>query len=108
MDILFFLSDVTGLTVTMLSAFIASILLGIISGILGSFIVLRRLSLMGDALSHAVLPGVAVSYMLGINVLIGATVSGILGAILIQFIIKHSFAFWTFYKHSTLPSLNNY
>lgn len=90
MDILFFLSDVTGLTVTMLSAFIASILLGIISGILGSFIVLRRLSLMGDALSHAVLPGVAVSYMLGINVLIGATVSGILGAILIQFIIKHS------------------
>jgi ABC-type Mn2+/Zn2+ transport systems, permease components len=62
-DILFFLSDVTGLTVTMLSAFIASILLGIISGILGSFIVLRRLSLMGDALSHAVLPGVAYYFL---------------------------------------------
>lgn len=90
MDILFSLSDLTGLTVTMLGAFIAAILLGTISGILGSFIVLRRLSLMGDALSHAVLPGVALSYMLGINILIGATLSGILGAVLIQFIIKHS------------------
>ena len=45
---------------------------------------------MGDALSHAVLPGVAVSYMLGINMMIGATAFGLLAAVLIEFIIKKS------------------
>ena len=42
--------------VSMFNALLASVILGITSGVLGSFIVLRRLSLMGDALSHAVLP----------------------------------------------------
>lgn len=90
MDILFHLSDSTGIPVTMINALLTAVLLGIISGILGSFIVLRQLSLMGDALSHAVLPGVAISYMLGISMLFGATVFGILGATLIQFIVKQS------------------
>ena len=45
------------------TALITSILVGIMSGVIGSFIILRGLSLMGDAISHAVLPGVAVSYM---------------------------------------------
>lgn len=39
-------------------------LLGIVSGVLGSFAVLRRQSLMGDALSHAALPGVAIAFLL--------------------------------------------
>lgn len=47
------------------NALFTSILVGIISGVIGSFIVLRGMSLMGDAISHAVLPGVAISYMLG-------------------------------------------
>lgn len=45
---------------------------------------------MGDAISHAVLPGVAVSYMLGINFFIGAVVTGILTAIGIGFISQNS------------------
>ena len=40
------------------------------SGTVGCFIILRGMSLMGDAISHAVLPGVAISYILGINFLL--------------------------------------
>lgn len=73
-----------------LNAGLSAIILGIVSGVLGSFIVLRKMSLMGDALSHAVLPGVAISYILGINVLLGASVFGLIAAILIQFITNRS------------------
>lgn len=62
-------------------ALVTSIMVGIISGIIGSFIVLRGMSLMGDAISHAVLPGVAISYMLGISYFYGAVVAGVLAAV---------------------------
>ena len=42
----------------------------VVSGTVGCFIILRGMSLMGDAISHAVLPGVAISYILGINFLL--------------------------------------
>lgn len=45
---------------------------------------------MGDAISHAVLPGVAVAYMLGINILLGASVFGVLAALLIGFVASKS------------------
>lgn len=73
-----------------LNAVFSAIILGIVSGVLGSFIVLRKMSLMGDALSHAVLPGVALSYILGVNMLVGASLFGLLAAILIQFITNRS------------------
>ena len=72
------------------TALITSILVGIMSGIIGSFIILRGMSLMGDAISHAVLPGVAVAYMLGINILFGASVFGILAALLIGLVTLKS------------------
>ena len=59
-------------------AFATSVMVGIICGVIGSFIVLRGMALMGDAISHAVLPGVAISYMLGINYFYGAVATGIL------------------------------
>ncbi|AIQ47259.1 manganese ABC transporter substrate-binding protein [Paenibacillus sp. FSL R7-0273] len=73
-----------------LNAGLSAVILGVVSGVLGSFIVLRKMSLMGDALSHAVLPGVALSYILGINILLGASLFGLLAAILIQFITSRS------------------
>lgn len=72
------------------SALITAVMVGIMSEIIGSFIILRGMSLMGDAISHAVLPGVAVAYMLGINILIGASVFGILAALLIGFVASKS------------------
>lgn len=47
-------------------ALITSIVVGIACGTVGSLVILRGLSLMGDAMSHAVLPGVAVSFILHI------------------------------------------
>ncbi|CAM3133791.1 metal ABC transporter permease [Lactiplantibacillus plajomi] len=72
------------------SALITAIMVGVMSGMIGSFIILRGMSMMGDAISHAVLPGVAVAYMLGINVMIGASFFGILAAGLIGLVASHS------------------
>jgi ABC-type Mn2+/Zn2+ transport system permease subunit len=71
-------------------ALFTSIIVGIICGVIGAFIVLRGLSLMGDAISHAVLPGVAISYMLGISYFYGAVATGILTAIGIGVISQNS------------------
>lgn len=84
------LSQFTNIPVYMLNAALSAIILGIVSGIIGSFIVLRKMALMGDALSHAVLPGVALSYILGINMLIGASVFGLLASVLIEYIHSKS------------------
>ena len=62
-------------------ALITSIVVGIICGVIGSFIILRGMALMGDAIAHAILPGVAISYILGINYFYGAVVVGVLTAL---------------------------
>ena len=49
------------------NALITALVIGIVGGAVGCFIILRGMSLMGDAISHAVLPGVAISFILGIN-----------------------------------------
>lgn len=85
-----YLSQLTNIPIYILNAGLSAIILGVVSGIIGSFIVLRKMALMGDALSHAVLPGVAISYMLGINMLVGASIFGLIAAILIQFISARS------------------
>lgn len=71
-------------------ALFTSVSVGIIAGVIGVFIVLRGMSLMGDAISHAVLPGVAISYIIGTNYLIGASTFGILAALLIGFVTDKS------------------
>lgn len=71
-------------------ALITSIVVGIICGAIGSFIILRGMALMGDAISHAILPGVAISYILGINYFYGAVVVGVLTALGIGVISEKS------------------
>ncbi|HGI4767381.1 TPA: metal ABC transporter permease subunit [Streptococcus agalactiae] len=72
------------------NAFITAIVIGIVAGAVGCFIILRLMSLMGDAISHAVLPGVAISFILGINFFIGAIVFGLLSSIIITYIKENS------------------
>ena len=57
---------------------------------MGSIIVLRGLSLMGDAMSHAVLPGVALSFLFNIPMFIGALITGMLASLFIGFITSNS------------------
>jgi ABC-type Mn2+/Zn2+ transport system permease subunit/Mn-dependent DtxR family transcriptional regulator len=71
-------------------ALIAGVLVGLMCGLLGSFIVLRNMSLVGDALAHAILPGIVVSFVLvGYNVFgffLGAVGAGLLTAFAITWI----------------------
>lgn len=57
-------------------ALLTAVMVGVICGVLSCYIVLKRWALLGDAISHAVLPGVAVAYLLAIPFSIGAFVSG--------------------------------
>lgn len=72
------------------NALITAIVIGVVSGTVGCFIILRGMSLMGDAISHAVLPGVAISYILGINFFIGAILFGLFAAVIITYIQNNS------------------
>ncbi|MDM7653396.1 MAG: metal ABC transporter permease subunit [Lactococcus cremoris] len=69
---------------------ITAVVIGIVSGAVGCFIILRGMSLMGDAISHTVLPGVAISYILGINFFIGAIAFGLLSSLIITYIKNNS------------------
>jgi manganese/zinc/iron transport system permease protein len=68
-------------------------LLGIVSGALGTYAVLRRQSLLGDAISHAALPGVAIAFLLTGNkapliLVLGAAIAGWLGTLLIMSVVR--------------------
>lgn len=74
---------------------LGSILLGIISGVLGSFAVIRKESLLGDAISHAALPGIVLVFLFTGNkntemLLLGALISGLLATGLILLIERYS------------------
>lgn len=72
------------------NALITALVIGLVAGVVGCFIILRGMSLMGDAISHAVLPGVALSYIFGFNYFLGATVFGVLASVIITFIKNNS------------------
>ena len=67
-------------------AALTAVVIGIVSGVVGSLIILRGLSLMGDAISHAVMPGIAISFFFGANIFLGALISGLLAAAGIGFV----------------------
>lgn len=72
------------------TALLTAGLIGLVAGVIGPFIILRGVSLLGDAISHAVLPGVVISYLLGINYIIGASLFGLMAALFIRFTHNHS------------------
>ncbi|MRX72423.1 iron chelate uptake ABC transporter family permease subunit [Bacillus lacus] len=72
-----------------------TLLLGVSSGVLGSFALLRKQSLVGDAVAHAALPGVCLAFMasgrMSLPILLaGAALTGLIAAFLIGFITKHT------------------
>jgi manganese/iron transport system permease protein len=67
---------------------IASIVVGMLCAIIGCYVILRSMAFLGDALAHAILPGVAVAYLFGVNLLLGALAAAILVAILINYFTK--------------------
>lgn len=69
---------------------IVAIVVGIICAVVGSYLMVQRLALLGDAISHSVLPGLAIAYLMGANIFIGAFVAGIISTIFINLIRTRS------------------
>jgi manganese/zinc/iron transport system permease protein len=70
-------------------------MLGLVAGALGCFAVLRRQSLLGDAISHAALPGIVLAFILTgtknpLVLVLGAALAGWLGTLVITVIVRHS------------------
>jgi manganese/zinc/iron transport system permease protein len=70
-------------------------ILGLVSGALGCFAVLRKQSLMGDAISHAALPGIVLAFMLtrskaSLVLVLGAAVAGWIGMLLLLSIVRYT------------------
>jgi manganese/zinc/iron transport system permease protein len=83
------------MTFTLRNVLLGSSLLGVICGILGTFALLRRQSLLGDALAHAALPGVCIAFLIAgtkdpLVLLAGALASGTLGALIILGVVRWS------------------
>ena len=70
-------------------AFFVAILISIMTPLVGNIIVLKRLSTVGDALSHNSLAGVAIGLYIGINPVLGAVIFAIIAAILIEILRKY-------------------
>ncbi|ROR23967.1 manganese/zinc/iron transport system permease protein [Mobilisporobacter senegalensis] len=89
-NLIYIFKDYTFQTVAL-----GSMILGLISGVLGSFAVLRKQSLLGDGVSHAALPGVVMAFVLTGSkdtqiLLLGALISGLMATLFIISIVKHT------------------
>lgn len=69
-----------------INALLAAIVMSVLTGIVGTYIVSRKLVFMSGGISHASFGGLGIAWYLGINPMIGATIFGILAAIAIEFI----------------------
>jgi manganese/iron transport system permease protein len=64
-------------------ALLAVVVLGVLAGAVGVFVVLRRLAFVGDALTHTVFPGVVIAFLVGQSIFIGALVAALVSALLL-------------------------
>ncbi|MCU0516107.1 MAG: metal ABC transporter permease [Oscillatoria sp. Prado101] len=69
---------------------IVAILVGLICAVTGSYLMVQRLALLGDAISHSVLPGLAIAFLLGANIFLGAFIAGVLSTMAIAWIRTRS------------------
>ena len=80
---------------TVRNALVGAALLGVLSGVLGTFAVLREQSLLGDALSHAALPGICIGFLIAGGrqlwpLVLGALAAGATAALLVLVLTNHS------------------
>jgi manganese/iron transport system permease protein len=71
-------------------ALFVAILVGAVSSVLSCYLVLKGWSLMGDAISHAVLPGIVIAFVLGIPLAVGAFAAGLSCAVLTGYLKENS------------------
>ena len=71
-------------------ALLASAMVGIVCAVVGTYVVLRGIAFIGDAIAHAGFPGIVVAYMVGIPFYIGAAVAAVGTALAIGFVTKRA------------------
>ena len=59
----------------------ASVIVGVLCAVMGTYVVLRGMAFLGDAMAHAILPGVAIAYLLQGSLLVGAGVAAVVVAL---------------------------
>lgn len=74
----------------MQSALFAAVIIAVTCGVIGSYVVLRRMAFIGDALAHTALPGVVVAYLNGWNLFGGALAAGVMTALGIGWMARKS------------------
>src|SRR5512133_741364 len=73
----------------MLRGLAAATIVGAVCSIIGCYVVLRSMAFLGDALAHAILPGIAISYLVCGNLMIGALIASVIVALAIGFFSRH-------------------
>src|SRR5512136_2741216 len=72
----------------MVRALLASVIVGVLCAVMGTYVVLRGMAFLGDAMAHAILPGVAIAFLLHGNLLAGAAVAALVVAVGIGFVSR--------------------
>ncbi len=74
----------------MRNALAVGILVGILCPVVGTYLIVQRMALLGDVIAHAVLPGLAIAFYTGVHILIGAFISGLFSTFVIAWIRSQS------------------
>ena len=77
-------------TMIFIRALVASALVGVVCAVVGTYVVLRGIAFIGDAIAHAGFPGVVAAYMLGIPFYIGAAIAAVSTALAIGWVTKRA------------------
>ncbi|KAI9133691.1 metal ABC transporter permease [Acaryochloris sp. CCMEE 5410] len=72
------------------NALAIGILVGVLCPVVGSYLIIQRMALLGDVIAHCVLPGLSIAAFTGIDIMIGAFSSGVAGALFITWIRSQS------------------
>ncbi|MBD2338312.1 metal ABC transporter permease [Calothrix sp. FACHB-156] len=74
----------------MRNALFTAMMLGVLCAVVGSYLIVQRMGLLGDVIAHAVLPGLAIAFFFGVDIFLGAFISGTLSTLIIAWIQSQS------------------
>lgn len=74
----------------MIRGLLASVMVGTLCAVVGTYVVLRGMAFFGDALAHAILPGVAIAYLLDASLFLGALAMGLVSAVGIGYLSRRA------------------
>jgi manganese/iron transport system permease protein len=67
----------------MRNALAIGVLMGVLGAVVGSYLIVQQIGMIGDVIAHAVIPGLSIAFYLGINLSVGAFIAGILSALVV-------------------------